>query len=588
MQVPSAIKLQTLPALDDIITKENFPNELASPPHNLAQSPSDKEYQTENQMTGEGSPLLSLAPSDSEAPIQGRASSQNDFYDDEQETKGLWYMILLTISIGGLQLAWSVELSNGTPYLISLGLSKSSMALVWIAGPLSGTLVQPYVGMLSDKCRSPLGKRTPFIILGSVATIISLLILAWVREISTGFLGLFGVDSESQISKDYVILVAVLMVYVLDFSINTVQAGIRAFILDCAPSHQQETANAMASRALGIGNILGYVAGYVNLKQYFWFFGDSQFKILCVIASIALASTVFLSLSTIRERDPSKEVRLAPDQAGIVSFFKTLFTSIKRLPPLTRKVCEIQFFAWIGMFPQLFYSSSYVGEIYVQPYLKSNPHMSQSELDQLYEKATRVGTFALLVYAITSLATNVILPFFIAPSYDTSTTRLFIPGFTLRRAWMFSQLIFAACMFSTTIVRSVSAAIVVIGIIGICWALTLWAPFAIISAEVSKRDSLYRKSDVNQFNTNKIAEQSQDQAGVILGIHNMSIAAPQIIATVGSSIIFKFLQKPRGTPGDISFSVVLALGSFSTLVAAWLTSRMEDRITLVNNEEYHN
>lgn len=345
-----------------------------------------------------------------------------------------------------------------------------------------------------------------------------------------------------------------------------------------------ETANAMASRALGIGNILGYVAGYVNLKQHFWFFGDSQFKILCVIASIALASTVSLSLFTIRERDRCKEVRLAPNKAGILSFFRTIFTSIKRLPPLTRKVCEIQLFAWIGMFPQIFYSSSYIGEIYVQPYLKSNPHMSQSELDQLYEKATRVGTFALLVYAITSLATNVILPFFIAPSYDTSTTRLSIPGFTLRRAWMLSQLLFAACMFSTSVVRSISTATVLIGIIGISWALSLWAPFAIISAEVSKRDLLYRKADVNQFNTNTSAEQSQDQAGVILGIHNMSIAAPQIIATVGSSIIFKFLQKPRGTPGDISFSVVLSLGGFSTLVAAWLTSRMEDRITDINEE----
>ncbi|RKF56933.1 General alpha-glucoside permease [Erysiphe neolycopersici] len=586
MQVLGDIKLQTLPALGDIIIQKNFPNELALLPHNLAQDSSDKEYQKENPMTDEESPFLSSNSNESEALIQGRASSQNDFYEHDQKTKSLWYMILLTVSIGGLQLAWSVELSNGTPYLISLGLSKSSMALVWIAGPLSGTLVQPYVGMLSDKCRSPWGKRTPFIILGSIATIISLLTLAWVREISTGFIGLFGIDSNSQKSKDCVILVAVLMVYVLDFSINTVQAGIRAFILDCAPSHQQESANAMASRALGVGNIIGYIAGYVNLKQYFWFFGDSQFKILCVIASLALASTVFLSLSTIRERDPSKEVRSVPDQAGIVSFFRTLFTSIKRLPPLTRKVCEIQFFAWIGMFPQLFYSSSYIGEIYVQPYLKSNPHMSQSELDQLYEKATRVGTFALLVYAITSLATNVILPFFIAPSYDTSTTRLFIPGFTLRRAWMLSQLIFAACMFSTTIVRSVSAATVLIGIIGICWALSLWAPFAIISAEVSKRDLLYRKSDINQCNTNNTTEKSQDRAGVILGIHNMSIAAPQIIATVCSSIIFKFLQKPRGTPGDISFSVVLTLGGFSTLVAAWLTSRMEDRTTLIN-EEYH-
>jgi len=145
----------------------------------------------------------------------------DDDHDDYHDTKSLWYMILLTISIGGLQLAWAVELSNGTPYLLSLGLSKSLMALVWIAGPLSGALVQPYVGILSDNCRSPWGKRTPFMIAGSAATIISLLALAWAREIVGGFLSIFGVDRASQGVKVSIIVFAVLWVYILDFSINT-------------------------------------------------------------------------------------------------------------------------------------------------------------------------------------------------------------------------------------------------------------------------------------------------------------------------------------------------------------------------------
>lgn len=58
----------------------------------------------------------------------------------------------------------------------------------------------------------------------------------------------------------------------------------------------------------------------------------------------------------------------------------------------------------------------------------------------------------------------------------------------------------------------------------------------------------------------------------------MSIAAPQILATIGSSVIFKFLQKPRGTPGDRSISYVLATGGVSTLVAAFLTSRIKDEV----------
>lgn len=361
----------------------------------------------------------------------------------------------------------------------------------------------------------------------------------------------------------------------------------------------------MASRVVGVGNIIGYIAGYVDLPKYLWFFGNTQFKILCVIASISLASTVAISVSTIRERDPRLEIAKPKGKGGLIAFFKTVFKSIRRLPPLTRKVCEVQLFAWVGFFPQLFYSSSYVGDIYVQPYLLENPNMTPDEIDRLYETATRMGTRALLLYAITSLTTNVLLPFFIAPSYDAAsyesstdsqksyTTRLtrfldalVIPWLTLRRAWLISHLIFAGCMFSTLIVRSITAATILIGIVGISWALTLWAPFAIISAEISKRDALRRARRsthrTSELDTDVEAHpgQEDDQAGVILGIHNMAIAAPQILATLGSSIMFKFLQKPRGTPGDRSYAAVLAAGGLFTLVAAWLTSRIKDEVEL--------
>ena len=118
------------------------------------------------------------------------------------------------------------------------------MALVWIAGPLTGTLVQPYVGMLSDNCRLSWGKRKPFMVVGA-ATIVSLPCLAWTREIVGGFLGLFGASPESSGVKVTIIVAAVIGIC-LDFAINTVQAAIRAFIVDCAPAHQQEAANAMA------------------------------------------------------------------------------------------------------------------------------------------------------------------------------------------------------------------------------------------------------------------------------------------------------------------------------------------------------
>lgn len=91
---------------------------------------------------------------------------------------------------------------------------------MWIAGPLSGVLVQPYVGLKSDNCRMRWGKRRPFIVGGAAATIVSLMILAWAKELMSGFLGIFGADPESSFVRNSVMIFAVLFVYVLDFAIN--------------------------------------------------------------------------------------------------------------------------------------------------------------------------------------------------------------------------------------------------------------------------------------------------------------------------------------------------------------------------------
>lgn len=545
---------------------------------------------------GEASPLLAATDASEIGLIRDGVHVSQAFDEQQQETKSVGFLILLTLGIGGLQLAWSAELSNGSPYLLSLGLSKSLMALVWIAGPLTGTLVQPYIGILSDNCRLPWGKRKPFMVGGAVATVAGLLFLSWTKEIVETLMGIFGADPASQGVKTTVIVVAVIGIYVLDVAINTVQAAVRAFIVDCGPAHQQEAANAMASRLTGVGNIIGFIAGYVRLTGPLWFFGHTQFQILCTIASIALSASIFLSCWFIQERDPRNSPVTGPNPSLVV-FFLTIFKSIKRLPPQVMRVCQVQFFGWVGFFPLLFYTSSYIGEIYVQPFLRENPHMTPKEIDELYEQATRIGSFALLVNAIVSLLTNVLLPFFIAPTYDKAPVgggrrmevkspvdHLRIPGFTLKRAWFLSLILFSFTMLCTLVVTSVQGATVLIGIAGITWAMTLWAPYAIISAEISRRDALERANKLRRVRAADSMDldplddpaEEQDAAGVIMGIHNMSIAAPQIIANVGSSIIFKIWQKPRGTPGDKSIGIVLAMGGLFVLVAASFVTRIRD------------
>ncbi|KAL4912507.1 hypothetical protein BDW62DRAFT_194376 [Aspergillus aurantiobrunneus] len=590
--------------------------------------------------------------------------SRNGDAPNTPETKSSWYLFLLTLSIGGLQVVWSVELSSGSPYLLSLGMSKALLAFVWIAGPITGTLVQPYIGIRSDDCRISWGKRKPFMIVGGAVTIVTLLALAWVREVIGGIFEIFGGDSKSEGAKITIIVVATIMMWCLDFAINTVQAGIRCFIVDNAPAHQQESANAWASRLTGVGNIIGYIFGYINLPKIFPFLGYTRFQILCALASISLAVTLLISCLYIKERDPRLDGPPPSGSMGVVGFFKQVFESIKHMPPQAAKVCEVQIAAWIGWFPFLFYATTYIGQLYVNPIFDNHPGLSGTDIDKAWDDATRVGTFALLIYAIISFVANITLPIFVVPTYKpvisndtgqpeneseaepclrierqsssdiqvglvselhpevagdkardpakskTWSSRLQIPGLTLRRTWLLSQVLFAMCMFSTFFISSVSAASVVVGFVGISWALTLWAPFALISAEVAtleeERRARRHRSEMATYDEQNLPptparvdcdanegdletgssvppkteeEENLAQAGIVLGLHNVAVSAPQVLSSLICSAIFKIFQKPRGEPYDDSVGWVLRFGGCAALVAAWLTSRLSEGTT---------
>lgn len=138
-----------------------------------------------------------------------------------------------------------------------------------------------------------LGKRKPFIWGGAVTTIVSLTLLAWAREVVAGFCALVRLSGDSKNVADATIVFAVIMVYFLDFAVNTIQAGLRALIVDCAPAHQQERVNAAAGIMTGLGNILAYLAAELDLPTVFWFLGHDQFQILSIIACLALVLTIF-------------------------------------------------------------------------------------------------------------------------------------------------------------------------------------------------------------------------------------------------------------------------------------------------------
>ncbi|KXT17551.1 hypothetical protein AC579_6186 [Pseudocercospora musae] len=143
-------------------------------------------------------------------------------------------MFLLTFSLIGLQFCWGTEQTYATPYLLALGLSKGGMSLVWIAGPLSGLIMQPIIGMISDKSTSKYGRRRPFMVGGTIAVAVCLLIMGWAKEIVAYFV------KEETRRNDMTIRLAVVDIYVLDFVINIAQATCRALVVDALPMSKQQ------------------------------------------------------------------------------------------------------------------------------------------------------------------------------------------------------------------------------------------------------------------------------------------------------------------------------------------------------------
>lgn len=123
--------------------------------------------------------------------------------------------------------------------------------------------------------------------------------------------------------------------------------------------------------------------------------------------------------------------------------------------------------------------------------------------------------------------------------------------------------------------------------VGLCWAMTNWAPFAIIAADISSRNHHRGRTKPSSDNDADSAQQDPiseepvsetnqhiDQAGVVLGMHNVAVSAPQIVATLIASAIFHFSQKGRGIANDDSIGYALRFGGVTAVVAAWATSRI--------------
>ncbi|KAG8713879.1 hypothetical protein FRC11_010655 [Ceratobasidium sp. 423] len=405
----------------------------------------------------------------------------------------------LTIGMLGLQIVWSVEMAYASPYLLSLGLKKSHMALVFIAGPLSGLIMQPLIGVLADHSTSSLGRRRPYMLAASLVSIGGLILLGFTREFS----GIFGG------AKSLTIGIAVYAIFCIDFSINAVQAVDRALLVDILPPSLQAAGNAWAGRMFGLGSVAGFFIGGINLPNVFPWLGRTQLEVLTAISSVLLLALHGITAASVEEKVlvMDGQVQSASEDNVLVRIFKDIWDNILTLPRtirsiapsawssfcgflflvrfLVQKVDEATSSSWIAWFPVLFYSSTWIGDIYKAAAIENG----RAEDDPtLHDEATRIGSLALLYSSILSLAISVFAPFFIRPNRGTGNDTPKGPmdkfKISLGGLWSLSQAIFAFSMMATLLPQTVATATVIITITGFCWAVSQWAPFSLLGEAI--------------------------------------------------------------------------------------------------------
>ncbi|KAK1840789.1 sucrose transport protein [Colletotrichum chrysophilum] len=512
---------------------------------------------------------------------------------------------------------WGIEMTYCTPYLLNLGLSKSNTSLVWVAGPLSGLVVQPIVGAIADESKSKWGRRRPFIVLGSIITAFALAILGFTKEI----VGIF--ISEKETARIFTIILAVLAIYVVDFAINAVMSCARSLIVDTLPIEKQQTGAAWSSRMSAIGHMLGYIAGAVDLVGIFgtWL-GDSQFQILTVIATFMMLFSSAVTCWAVTER-VLVSTRQDPRQAtGKFKVFRQIWSTLLHLPPRIQAICWAQFWSWIGWFPFLFYSTTWVGETYFRYDAAADGKDSKDALGDI----GRIGSMALVIYSTITFIGAWLLPLIVkSPDDDNFTARPpraiapFLEKFSKKKpdlmtAWIFGHLMFAAAMSLAPFATSFRFATFLVAACGFSWTIAMWAPSAFLGVEVNKLSgggggggAAYRRlSDASNI---ELPTLGQDQplhlehgpdentqpssstgelSGIYFGILNIYTTLPQFIGTFISSIVFSILEPGKSpelsdapkdehhnTDGPNAIAVCLFIGAMCAIVAAFATRKLK-------------
>jgi maltose/moltooligosaccharide transporter len=388
-----------------------------------------------------------------------------------------WQIWNMCFGFFGIQFGWSLQMGNMSAIYEFLGASPEQIPGLWLAAPMTGLLVQPIVGYLSDRTWHPtLGRRRPYFLIGAVLSSIAL----------------FFMPNASAI------WMAAGTLWILDSCINISMEPFRAFVADNLDEKQRPYGFAMQSMFIGLAS---FIAGYLPSKLVDWF-GVSRDKVDGAIPqniqwSFYIGGAVFFLavLYTVvfsKEYPPADVVkwkeRVKESNKGFGGGVQEILHSIKNMPHQMKRLALVNFLTWPGLFLMWFYYSTGVAA----DIFKGDPQTNSDVYTQGLEHANTTSAILNLVTFFFSFS----LPFWVSKlgKKYTHTVCLFIGGLGL--IWV-------------NYIHNPQMLYVAMGMVGIAWASILSMPYSMLA--------------------NYLPE---DKIGIYMGIFNFFIVLPEIIASL--------------------------------------------------------
>jgi maltose/moltooligosaccharide transporter len=411
----------------------------------------------------------------------------------------------------GIQFGFALQNANVSRIFQTLGANIDDLAVLWLAAPVTGLVVQPIIGYFSDRTWSDTwGRRRPFFAVGAILATIALLLMP----------------------NSTTLWMAVIMLWLMDASINVSMEPFRAFVGDMLPNEQRTTGFAMQTFFIGIGAVIASALPYMFTN---WF-GVSNIAAEGVIpdsvkwsfyaGGIAYFCAVMWTVFTTKEYPPDDIQALKAQNAeegiydGLIESFKGIF----KMPRPMVQLSAVQFFSWLGLFAMWIYTTSAV---------TSRVYGTSDPTSAAYNDGSEWVGICFAVYSGVAA-----LVAFLLPQLAKITSR--------RMTHLIALFCGAAGLFSVYFVSEPNHLLFSMIGVGIAWASILSMPYAMLSSILP---------------ANKM--------GYYMGVFNFFIVIHQIIAGLFLGFILKTFFE-----NEAIFALVI--GAISMITAGLLCLKVED------------